>query len=337
MKSISRKKKERTRLDQSDMHDDDDEKHAGTTQIDISMRGERKPTGPDDTGVQIVNSGDITIRNNTRGERDEIEENHIYNNAKWTKRCGIVVSILSIMMMVYGFSSFIYDFTMITQYDNSGDQSIVLDKNTNNQIYKEQGSEQGKPFRFQFDKLTFVFLQGLALLMSALTFIQGLMSLILVFRGLKSLRYNTRSGFNMNDFESKQEQTKKFYDFIQFLVMIQVVSCVAYSSVFMIVIKKAQWKFEEQQNPSSDDETLVKTFESMVIARCAFMIVFYVLGCAFSMMTFSTYRNKQKNYEDSVIGNNQVLDNSKLYQSQKPGNQLQFDESQKNRYAADDV
>ena len=62
--------------------------------------------------------------------------------------------MLSIIMVVYGFASTIYDLTMITKFDNNGDRSVVLDNSSqNDNQYNNNGQhayskDNNKPFRF---------------------------------------------------------------------------------------------------------------------------------------------------------------------------------------------
>ncbi|CDW87293.1 UNKNOWN [Stylonychia lemnae] len=239
----------------------------------------------------------------------------LYKTQIWTRRYAFVVLLSSLTMIGYGISTTIYEFVQIAKFDNSRDQQLQLANEGDQQPQSQQ-------LTFQFNLKTFIFLQGVSLLTSFITLAQGIIGLILAAQSIVALKKIMENGNNPRCLEQIQKKTEKIGEMMNLLVFIQVTSAVAYAAVYINVINKAQEKFEKQENVNFEEARVISKFEQIITVRCAFIIIFYVLGCTLSMLAFNRFKRHQKRYEDILGGNKAILDNSQLYQSHKANNAI---------------
>ena len=148
--------------------------------------------------------------------------------------------------------------------------------------------------------------------MNSLTFVSGVLGIITVTKGIVAVNKIMRTGNDPKDLVIKQRETKRYEDFIRFLAFIQIVSCIAYSVVYIIVLKRAFNKFEAEYKPEKNEEDLVANVETMVLAKCIFVIVFYIVGFGIALFMISRFSKNQKKYEDFILGNQSVPDTSSM-------------------------
>jgi hypothetical protein len=88
--------------------------------------------------------------------------------------------------------------------------------------------------------------------MHSLTLIQGIFGFIQACHSLISLKKIEENGNNPKFLNVLQEKTMKINEYIYCLILMQISSSLAYGAVYITIIQKAYWKFEEAQIKNPD-------------------------------------------------------------------------------------
>jgi len=71
----------------------------------------------------------------------------------------------------------------------------------------------------------------------------------------------------------------------------QISSSIAYSAVYIAIVKKAYWKYEEEKINDPDTEKAILDYSSVVSVKCAIIISLYLFGCLFSLLVFNRFKH----------------------------------------------
>ncbi|CDW82843.1 UNKNOWN [Stylonychia lemnae] len=264
---------------------------------------------------------------------DKEKQYALNESQKWTMRYGLSVLAISIVMIIYGLVNVVQEFKDIIKIDSLDKKKSLEFKGQVPQKQEESNdmedfdNTRSQQVKFLYDMITFVFLQGISLLMHSLTLIQGIFGLFQATQSLIHLKKIKSNGNNPRFLKTLQEKTNKISEYINCLILMQISSSVAYSVVYIVIIQKAYWRFEEEKINNENIEKQILDYQSVVSVRCAIIISFYLVGCLFSLLVFGRFKHHQKMYEDNIRGQKHSHEQSKFLENNKIGcTSIQIDE-----------